>query len=433
MVSLLSLPLFITSSLSLLLAAFFTLLYVRITRFHQEAVKNYIIFAISALSNSVFFGAFAIFLNSAEFPIVLNITNRITVISAMFSFLLSLHFYLAFFNYRAPIFLRWSYCICVVFSFFALFPNAYFLGSALFSTSKYYTGLVYGPLFELWGGWVLILSGYSVFVIIKVFQRQRQRGKVGSGTVLLLLIANIVWLITGVLDMLTGLQFIDIPPLTWAGSFFVICCIAWLLIKDIDGLYEAKRSLNTQLMFDHVTNACSRSYLDVRMTESFNLLFRGQLSSVAVCVFDIDHFKEVNDTYGHETGDSVLAGITKVVQGVIRTSDCIARLGGDEFVILINNHDAHNDVPKLIERIRAQILDTEYEVKGRKFQVSCSFGVAEVLPTFDDTGIDDVPSFILAKADDALYHVKRNGRNNIACVSVLSANSCNDIELLSSF
>lgn len=71
-----------------------------------------------------------------------------------------------------------------------------------------------------------------------------------------------------------------------------------LLIKDIDGLYEAKRNLNTQLMFDHVTNACSRRYLDVRMTESFNLLLRGQLSSVAVCVFDIDYFKEVSCSFG---------------------------------------------------------------------------------------------------------------------------------------
>jgi hypothetical protein len=265
MVQILSLPLFITSSISLILSLFFLLLYYRLTSRYEESVKYYLIFAAAALVSSIFFCAFGVLLNSGNNLDSLSISNRMTVVCAMFTIVLSLHFYVAFYKYRAPVFLKWCYVICGVFSLLAAVPSQYFLNKAFYSTSKYYIGLEFGPLFQLWGVWILILAMYCIYVLVKVYIRQRNKHENGAtSTVQILLFANIIWMITGVCDTFTGLQLIDYPPLTWVGSFLVTCSIAWILVLHIDHLYEDRRRLNNRLMYDHLTQAFSRSYLETR-------------------------------------------------------------------------------------------------------------------------------------------------------------------------
>lgn len=107
MVQSLSVPLFITASICLLLSVFFILLYHRLTSRYEESVKYYFIFSLAAFVSSVFFGGFAMLLNSADNLLQLSIANRITVVAAMFTTVLSLHFYVSFYQYRAPTFLKW--------------------------------------------------------------------------------------------------------------------------------------------------------------------------------------------------------------------------------------------------------------------------------------------------------------------------------------
>ena len=95
--------------------------------------------------------------------------------------------------------------------------------------------------------------------------------------------------------------------------------------------------MNNRLMHDHLTQAFSRSYLEIRLNEAVNYMIRGKLQQVSVCVFDVDNFKTINDEYGHANGDALLVKITKIIKENIRQSDCIARLGGDEFVILFTD------------------------------------------------------------------------------------------------
>ena len=267
MVQVFSIPLFITASICLLLSFFFLILYYRLTSRHEELVQYYLIFALSALTSGIFFSAFAVLVNSSDSLTYLSISNRTTVIAAMFTIVLSLHFYVAFFQYKAPTFLKWCYVICGAFSLLTVVPNQYFLRNAFYSTSQYYTGLKYGPLFQLWGAWILVLAAYCIFILVRVFNRQRVRkGNSNTNTVLLLLMANIVWVITGLCDTFTGIQVIDLPPLSWIGSFLVTSCIAWVLVLHIDKLYEDRRVLSNRLMHDHLTQAFSPSLLTVLTT-----------------------------------------------------------------------------------------------------------------------------------------------------------------------
>ncbi len=417
MVEVLSLPLFITSSISLILSFFFILLYFRLRSHQEESVKHYFIFSLVALITGIFFSAFAVLLNSGENLHYLNIFNRVTIITAMFTIVLSLHFYMVFLDYKAPVLLKWCYAICGVFSLLAIVPNQYFLSKAFYSTSEYYTGLKYGPLFELWGAWILILGIYCIFVLVKVYVRQHNKNKKGAtSTVLSLLFANTVWLITGVCDTLTGIQVFDFPPLAWVGYFFVISCIAWVLVLHIDKLYEDRRQLNNRLMYDHLTQAFSRSYLEIRLTEAINSMSRNELSVLSVCVFDVDDFKTINDQFGHANGDELLKQITKIIKEHIRTADCIARLGGDEFVILLSDKQDQNNASMIVERIRTHISETLFGTGTHKFNASCSFGI--VSAKSEQLSITDLPNQMLSCADEALYSAKHKGKNRVGVATL---------------
>lgn len=400
------------------------LLYYRLISRHEEFVNYYLIFALSALTSGVFFGAFAVLVNSSENLTYLSISNRITVIAAMFTIVLSLHFYIAFFQYKVPIFLKWCYVICGAFSLLTMVPNPYFLNNAFYSTSQYYTGLEYGALFQLWGAWILVLAAYCIFILVRVFNRQRIRQEnSNTNTVLLLLVANVMWVITGLCDTFTGIQVVDLPPLSWIGSFSVTSCIAWVLVLHIDDLYEERRLLSNRLMYDHLTQAFSRSYLEIRLTEAVNLMRRGELSGLSVCVFDVDNFKNINDQYGHANGDALLTQITTIIKDNIRQSDCIARLGGDEFVILFASKQDENYAPTTVERIRERIAKTDFGKGECTFNTSCSFGIVSVMPEqLTVTNVDEVQDLanqMLSGADEALYRAKHQGKNAV-CIATFS-------------
>ena len=412
MVQVLSLPLFITASISFSLSIFFSLLYFRLSNRYQENVKYYLIFAIAALVASLFFAAFGVLLNSGDNLDYLNLSNRVTVIAAMFTIVLSLHFYVAFFEYKAPVFLKWCYAICAGFSLLAVVPSPYFLSKAFYATSEYYTGLVYGPLFEVWGVWILILTTYCFFILVKVFLWQRNKLEDGkANAVLLLLFANTIWVLTGVGDALTGIQLIDLPPLTWVGSFLVTCSIALILVHQIDKIYEERRVLSERLMYDHLTQAFSRSYLEIRLAQEIKLMSRREIRGLCVCVFDVDNFKTINDGFGHASGDDLLLQVTQIIKKLIQPSDCIARLGGDEFVILFSDKQQNNAAYKTIERIRTQISETLFGKPTNTFNASCSFGIASA--TTEDLQISDLAHQMLTCADEALYRAKNKGKNAI--------------------
>ena len=123
---------------------------------------------------------------------------------------------------------------------------------------------------------------------------------------------------------------------------------------------------------------------------------------LSLLMLDIDHFKSINDRYGHQAGDHVLIDISHRLQASLPSTDMVARWGGEEFVVLLRGcHVA--DAMALAEKIRARIADAEFDDAG---PATVSIGVAEL------TADDDLDSW-LARADEALYKAKRSGRNAV--------------------
>lgn len=160
--------------------------------------------------------------------------------------------------------------------------------------------------------------------------------------------------------------------------------------------------LSLDVVKDKLTGIYNRNYLDSRIIEEVERVIRygGSLSMI---YFDLDHFKTVNDTYGHRQGDAVLKEVTRVVAGELRTSDIFARWGGEEFAILLP--DTNLSGAKVVaEKLRIELENVLHPVVGR---VTASFGVAEYF-------VDEYIGSWFNRADKELYFSKMNGRNRVS-------------------
>ncbi len=127
---------------------------------------------------------------------------------------------------------------------------------------------------------------------------------------------------------------------------------------------------------------------------------------LSVILFDIDHFKRVNDTFGHHTGDAVLRQLAKIVRNTVRKVDYFIRWGGEEFLIVSEETDG-GQARIMAERLRKRV---EEHVFGEAGRITISCGVAEF-------GGEDTENTLLKRADDALYRAKRQGRNRVVYVT----------------
>jgi diguanylate cyclase (GGDEF)-like protein len=125
---------------------------------------------------------------------------------------------------------------------------------------------------------------------------------------------------------------------------------------------------------------------------------------LAILVTDIDFFKKVNDTYGHDVGDQVIRGLGEILKRQKRATDMVARFGGEEFVVLCEQTDEKGAM-LLAERIREELGKTTFHTPNGVVSVTCSLGVS----TFPEAGADWESLF--KAADEALYVSKRSGRN----------------------
>jgi diguanylate cyclase (GGDEF)-like protein len=296
-----------------------------------------------------------------------------------------------------------------------LAPNRYFLAKQAYQTSRYYTGLAFGPAFRAWGVWVVVTSLYGLLVLVLFYRRMRRTepGKAQTPTAALIG-ATAIWLVAGIGDMLTGLQVIDLPPLTWGGAFLVTLCIAWLLVLQIDSLYQEKQRLHDRVIRDHLTGVFSRSFFELRLAEAVAMLQRNGLPGVYVCVLDVDDFKAVNDRFGHTAGDAVLRDIGEILRKTIRGLDCAARLGGDEFVVLFPGVPDDATALAIVERIRSSIAQHAFLPGAGGASVSCSFGLAGARTEHGSQ--PGLAIRLLTEADHALYESKRKGKNNVTVV-----------------
>ncbi|WP_249779781.1 sensor domain-containing diguanylate cyclase [Bradyrhizobium sediminis] len=170
-------------------------------------------------------------------------------------------------------------------------------------------------------------------------------------------------------------------------------------------LQELAQNLRLRATTDPLTGLYNRAKFDESLASEVARSQRYK-TPLALIMYDVDHFKQVNDVHGHQTGDDVLVRLSEIVFECIRTTDLLARWGGEEFVILAPGLDGPTAY-QAAEKLRAAIEQATFSVVGK---ITCSFGVTE----FSE---GDSAATLVARADGALYRAKLRGRNRTELVS----------------
>ena len=175
------------------------------------------------------------------------------------------------------------------------------------------------------------------------------------------------------------------------------------LLQDLSGIVGNLLSLRERAMTDELTGALTRRAFREQSGRLAALAIRHRHNLATVC-FDLDHFKSINDTYGHAAGDEVLQSVCRAVELRVRRSDVFARVGGEEFALLLPETD-RNGALEVAEKIRKDIRALRFEFDGKTVGVTSSFGVAVFKPASEDFNT------FMRRADAALYQAKSEGRN----------------------
>ncbi|PSR17444.1 hypothetical protein C8255_12640 [filamentous cyanobacterium CCP3] len=178
--------------------------------------------------------------------------------------------------------------------------------------------------------------------------------------------------------------------------------VRWLL-RDITRQKEAEAKIHRQAFYDPLTELPNRALLDTYLLKTLAQAQR-QNTQVAIAFLDLDHFKAINDTFGHSVGDALLRQVGQRLQRCLRAEDLLVRWGGDEFIIVLALVGALADVRSTCDRLIA-ILQPAFEINQYTLHISTSMGVA----FYPDHGSD--PKILLRHADQALYQAKQQGRN----------------------
>ncbi|MFZ6656949.1 GGDEF domain-containing protein [Undibacterium sp. TJN19] len=211
-------------------------------------------------------------------------------------------------------------------------------------------------------------------------------------------------------------------PLALYGAYFLMVVVVlssstfltWRLRQMREHMRSQKNQLSVALEkiqltanHDELTGAINRRHMLELLSRETQRSSRSE-SPLLIAMLDIDYFKRVNDTYGHQAGDLALQKFVQTVQASIRTSDILARWGGEEFLIIMP--DAELDIGMSgLERVRVQVAEQVVTFAGSSFSFTVSIGVAQYHKgeSFEKTVI---------RADQALYAAKAQGRNQIVCV-----------------
>jgi diguanylate cyclase (GGDEF)-like protein/PAS domain S-box-containing protein len=178
--------------------------------------------------------------------------------------------------------------------------------------------------------------------------------------------------------------------------------------KAEDALVEARNALEHLAMHDPLTGILNRrAILDILLRELPRAKRQGTGLAIGIC--DIDHFKSINDTYGHPVGDEVLCGLVRIMQSNLRQYDLLGRLGGEEFLVITPGIQ-EDDVVPLYQRLLSGVAETTLPTKSESLSITISIGVKIWRG-------EENPDEVLKAADDALYDAKKSGRNRVSIMN----------------
>jgi len=247
--------------------------------------------------------------------------------------------------------------------------------------------------------WAFPTIGFTYF-IVKSYE---------ALTVNLIFIAVITLIFA---DELTKQQALSIYP-----SLILVCLFGFGFSLCSEGQNE---KLLRRVSVDTLTGVKNRRSFDDKVYEILESYKRNP-TPVSMLILDLDHFKKINDSFGHKQGDQILKDFTKTLQSIVRTTDYVYRFGGEEFVVLANNSTLEN-AAVLAESIREFVTQTACL---SKYDVTVSIGVAEIKDKDD-------PDSWFRRADRALYESKDSGRNKVTLAKVNdNFDQCDDLNIIS--
>lgn len=188
---------------------------------------------------------------------------------------------------------------------------------------------------------------------------------------------------------------------------FLLALLAWLMVNGRERALHLAAAMTEELrhmaQHDPLTQLPNRALFNDRLQQELTRAKR-QRGCFAMVFIDLDHFKPINDNYGHDVGDRVLQQVAKRLQDCVRAMDTVGRIGGDEFVVLLAELNDSDFAMVLAEKLR-NALHPAFMANGHELHVSCSIGVA----VYPEDGTDTVT--LMKNADDAMYRAKASGRD----------------------
>ncbi|HEY5754878.1 MAG TPA: diguanylate cyclase [Steroidobacter sp.] len=261
----------------------------------------------------------------------------------------------------------------------------------------------------------LVFLGSAIFTLVVAFLAWQRNNRAAGWFLIAWGLLEGFTIATAIRLLLTdpegaeGLLYYGLPLSMVAAAVLIALGVADRLRDQRLALSDAEKRAQT----DPLTGVLNRRSLVERL-EAACLRARARGLPIALLFIDLDHFKEINDTRGHQAGDACLRAIIDPIHAELRQSDVIGRYGGEEFVVILSSADITSAGP-IAERIRNRVADVRVEGFGAPIQVTCSIGVA----TSDTLGVWG--EHLIARADEAVYDAKRSGRNRVQIAGALIA------------
>ena len=189
----------------------------------------------------------------------------------------------------------------------------------------------------------------------------------------------------------------------------LVILVLGLIIASAVAGFKMVKSLGTAANTDKLTKLNNRNLLSARLTRELKLS-QNNKNPLSLIMFDIDHFKKVNDTYGHLAGDMVLKEIAELTQKSARGRDFLFRFGGEEFLIIAPNTDEKGSYA-LAERLRLEVSRHSFNIGNERIKITISLGIATSRVLSGAETVEE--KLLLNQADQALYQAKNNGRNRV--------------------
>lgn len=206
----------------------------------------------------------------------------------------------------------------------------------------------------------------------------------------------------------TGFQHAHYAALVWPATFMAVIA-HYGLFKEYVVAYSLKDQLHHLAEVDSLTGAFNRRAFNERALATFAMAIRHK-RPMSVMMLDLDHFKTINDTHGHTTGDRLLIQVARTIQNQLRKADILCRWGGEEFLVVMPEADSlavQHKAEQLCQSVARELVDGG---DGQKVQVTVSIGVAHLRDSTDE--LKD----IIQRADSMMYRAKNTGRNRV-CIS----------------